>query len=129
MWATETSSFKKRISPTSRSAPTSQINKPERIPELLRAALRTAMAGRRGPVFVEIPRDVLNDQVLRAAVVAPEHYRATHPQPPHPDAIREAVRLPKSFTVGVSQGMFFYQVIFCHFTKRITSHPVEVPQD
>lgn len=70
-----------------------QINKPERIPELLRAALRTAMAGRRGPVFVEIPRDVLNDQVLRAAVLAPEHYRATHPQPPHPDAIREAVHL------------------------------------
>jgi len=31
-----------------------QITKPERIPELLRAALRAAMSGRRGPVFVEI---------------------------------------------------------------------------
>ncbi len=37
-----------------------QINAADRIPELLRAALRTAMTGRRGPVFVEIPRDVLN---------------------------------------------------------------------
>ena len=55
-----------------------QINKPERIPELLRAALRTAMAGRRGPVFVEIPRDVLNDQVLRTALLAP----AAHWGPP-----------------------------------------------
>src|ERR687898_120019 len=36
-----------------------QINQAARIPELLRLALRTAMSGRRGPVFVEIPRDVL----------------------------------------------------------------------
>ena len=70
-----------------------QIGKPDRIPELLRAALRTAMTGRRGPVFVEIPRDVLNDQVLNAAVRDPGTYRVTHAQPPHPDAIREAARL------------------------------------
>jgi acetolactate synthase-1/2/3 large subunit/sulfoacetaldehyde acetyltransferase len=38
------------------------INKAERIPELLRGALRTAMSGRPGPVFVEIPRDVLSEQ-------------------------------------------------------------------
>src|SRR3989454_11687042 len=37
-----------------------QITKADRIPELLRGALRTAMSGRQGPVFVEIPRDVLN---------------------------------------------------------------------
>src|SRR5262252_10644573 len=35
-----------------------QVTKPERMPELLRSALRAAMTGRRGPVFVEIPRDV-----------------------------------------------------------------------
>ncbi len=70
-----------------------QIHKAERIPELLRAALRAAMSGRRGPVFVEIPRDVLNDQALHATVLEPGSYRITHPQPPHPDAIREAARL------------------------------------
>jgi thiamine pyrophosphate-dependent acetolactate synthase large subunit-like protein len=70
-----------------------QITKPERIPEQLRAALRAAMSGRRGPVLVEIPRDVLHEQVRASPVLAPGHYRATHPQPPHPDAIREAVRL------------------------------------
>jgi acetolactate synthase I/II/III large subunit len=70
-----------------------QITKPARIPELLRAAMRAAMSGRRGPVFVEIPRDVLNDQLVPAAALAPEHYRVTHPQPPHPDAIREAARM------------------------------------
>jgi len=70
-----------------------QINKAERIPELLRAALRTAMTGRRGPVFVEIPRDVLNAQLPRPAMQAPDSYRAMHAQLPHPDAVREAVKL------------------------------------
>jgi acetolactate synthase I/II/III large subunit len=70
-----------------------QITKPERIPEQLRQALRTAMSGRRGPVLVEIPRDVLSEQVAPPTVLAPAHYRPTHPQPPHPEAIREVVRL------------------------------------
>ena len=70
-----------------------QINQAERIPELLRLALRTAMSGRRGPVFVEIPRDVLSDRVTPAATLEPGGYRATHPQIPHPEAIREAAQL------------------------------------
>jgi acetolactate synthase-1/2/3 large subunit/sulfoacetaldehyde acetyltransferase len=70
-----------------------QITKPDRIPELMRAAFRAAMTGRRGPVFVEIPRDVLNDQTIKAPVLGAERYRPIHPQPPHPDAIREAARM------------------------------------
>src|SRR5919106_4604502 len=74
-----------------------QVAKPARIPELLRSAFRAAMSGRRGPVLVEIPRDVLNDQTvdpaaLDAATLAPEHYRPTHALPPHPEVVREAVR-------------------------------------
>ena len=57
------------------------------------AALRTAMTGRRGPVFVEIPRDVLNAQLPCPAMLAPGNYRATHPQLPHPDAVREVIKL------------------------------------
>ena len=70
-----------------------QVTKPERIPELMRSALRAAMTGRRGPVFVEIPRDVLNDQTVKTEMLAPDRYRALHPQLPHPDAVREAARL------------------------------------
>ena len=70
-----------------------QINRADRIPELLRAALRAAMTGRRGPVFVEIPRDVLNERLSSTSMLAPSGYRVTHPLPPHPDAIRDAVRL------------------------------------
>jgi thiamine pyrophosphate-dependent acetolactate synthase large subunit-like protein len=69
-----------------------QINKSARIPELLRGALRAAMSGRPGPVFVEIPRDVLSGKLSAAAALSPGSYRVTHAQPPHPDAVREAAR-------------------------------------
>jgi acetolactate synthase-1/2/3 large subunit/sulfoacetaldehyde acetyltransferase len=69
------------------------VNKPERIPELMRHALRTAMSGRKGPVFLDIPRDVLNNQTVRTEILPPQQYRPAYPQPPHPAAIQEAVRL------------------------------------
>jgi acetolactate synthase-1/2/3 large subunit/sulfoacetaldehyde acetyltransferase len=70
-----------------------QVTQPARIPEVLRLAFRTAMDGRKGPVFVDIPRDVLNDQVIRADLLAPERYRPSHAPPPHPEAIRTAAQL------------------------------------
>ncbi len=70
-----------------------QVTRPERIPELLRSALRAATTGRRGPVLVEIPRDVLNDQKIAAGALAPDRYRVVHPLVPHADAVREAARL------------------------------------
>jgi len=70
-----------------------QITKAERIPELLHAAFRAAMSGRPGPVFVEISREVLGARLPEIAAVGPARYRATYPQPPHPDAIRDAAGL------------------------------------
>jgi acetolactate synthase-1/2/3 large subunit/sulfoacetaldehyde acetyltransferase len=67
-----------------------QVTQPARIPEILRLAFRTAMAGRKGPVFVDIPRDVLNDQAIRADIVPPDRYRPRHAPPPPPAAIRLA---------------------------------------
>ena len=51
------------------------------------------MTGRRGPVLVEIPRDVLNDTTVALDGGGPATYRTAHAPPPHADAIREAVRL------------------------------------
>lgn len=72
-----------------------QINKPDRIPEIFHYAFRTAMAGRKGPVFIDIPRDMLQDQTLQVEIPSPASYRPVYPQPPHPDAIREVLRLLK----------------------------------
>jgi acetolactate synthase-1/2/3 large subunit/sulfoacetaldehyde acetyltransferase len=70
-----------------------RVPRPDRIPDVLRLAFRTAMTGRKGPVFVDIPRDVLNDQVVAVDAIAPEGYRPTHAMPPHPQAVRHAARL------------------------------------
>jgi acetolactate synthase-1/2/3 large subunit/sulfoacetaldehyde acetyltransferase len=70
-----------------------QVNKPERIPEILHYALRSAMTGRKGPVFIDIPRDVLNNHVLQTEIAPPGTYRPDYPALPHPESIREAVRL------------------------------------
>ncbi len=70
-----------------------QVTQASRIPDMLRLAFRTAMTGRKGPVFVDIPRDVLNDQSVSMVALAPEAYRPTRPVPPHPEAVREAARL------------------------------------
>ena len=48
------------------------------------------MSGRRGPVYVEIPRDVLNDQTFDVEAGLPDRYRAAHAPAPHGDAIRAA---------------------------------------
>src|SRR4029453_8887842 len=64
-----------------------QVNQAERIPEMLRAALRTAMSGRRGPGLVEIPRDVLSERLSPGTAAAPAAYRAAAGAAPHPAAL------------------------------------------
>ncbi len=44
---------------------------PERIPEYIDMAYRTAMAGRPGPVYLEIPVDVLNAEVKEDKITRP----------------------------------------------------------
>jgi acetolactate synthase-1/2/3 large subunit/sulfoacetaldehyde acetyltransferase len=69
------------------------INKPERIPELMRYAFRMAMSGRKGPVYVEIPRDVLNNHDIDVDLIPPEQYRPESASLPHPDAIAKAAQM------------------------------------
>jgi acetolactate synthase-1/2/3 large subunit/sulfoacetaldehyde acetyltransferase len=70
-----------------------RIDAAARIPELFRLAFRTAMTGRKGPVFIDIPRDVLNDQVVTADLGDPSAYRPLHAPPANADAIDAAVRV------------------------------------
>jgi acetolactate synthase-1/2/3 large subunit len=54
------------------------------IPEVLTTAIRTALTGRPGPVFVEIPVDLLLNVVDEAFAPIPTGY--VHRRPPAPDA-------------------------------------------
>src|SRR4029079_6707814 len=69
-------------------------NKTERIPELLRDAFRHAMAAKRGPVFVDIPRDLLDNQTLDESLVYPASaYRAQGRIQGDREAVRRAADL------------------------------------
>lgn len=52
------------------------VYRTERIPDVLGMAFRQAYNGRPGPVFVEIPRDVLDAAVPESAVHDPGRYRS-----------------------------------------------------
>ncbi|HXH10017.1 MAG TPA: thiamine pyrophosphate-binding protein [Alphaproteobacteria bacterium] len=71
-----------------------QVNKTERIPEMVHYAFRTALSGKQGPVFLDIPRDLLDDQTIEAEILAPEAYRAVDARiAGDPQAIQRAVTL------------------------------------
>jgi len=64
----------------------------ERIPEYVAMAFRQAISGRPGPVFLELPIDVLFARAEEEKVVFPEHYRPKSPAGPSHDALAEALQ-------------------------------------
>jgi acetolactate synthase-1/2/3 large subunit/sulfoacetaldehyde acetyltransferase len=53
-----------------------QVNRTERIPEMLHYAFRAALADKCGPVFLDIPRDLLDNQTVADEILPPRAYRA-----------------------------------------------------
>ena len=52
-----------------------QVNQTDRIPEMFHYAFRTAMYGKKGPVLLDIPRDLIDGQTIDWEVEAPSTYR------------------------------------------------------
>ncbi len=69
------------------------VTDPERLPEILRDAIRLAMSGRRGPVVVHVPRDVFAADIAPPAVGPVEIARAGAPSV---EQIAKAVALLKA---------------------------------
>lgn len=65
----------------------------DRIPEIIGMAFRQAYNGRPGPVFLEIPRDVLDHQVHAASVADPGKYRSEGKTYADVKLVEEAARL------------------------------------
>jgi acetolactate synthase-1/2/3 large subunit len=63
------------------------------IPEVLTTAIRTALSGRPGPVFVEIPVDLLLNRVEARLAPIPTGYVHRTPQPADPGAVEALVAL------------------------------------
>ncbi len=66
------------------------VNKAERIPELFRHAFRLAMSGKKGPVFIDIPRDLLEVRDMEVELSSPRSYRMHHRPPGDPELVRQA---------------------------------------
>ncbi|MEK7880132.1 MAG: thiamine pyrophosphate-binding protein [candidate division NC10 bacterium] len=63
------------------------------IPEILTTAIRTALTGRPGPVFVEIPVDLLLDRVEDRLAPIPTDYLHRNPQAADPGSITRLAEL------------------------------------
>ncbi len=72
-----------------------RIGRADRAAELTRHAIRTAMSGRRGPVFLEMPRDLLSHET-QFEPQKPENYRPVSGVAPDPRAVSRAVELLRS---------------------------------
>ncbi len=69
-----------------------QIQRADRIPELFRHAVRVAMAGKKGPVLMDLPRDMLNESV-DVAFIPTERSRWTQRDAGDADLIARAVEV------------------------------------
>jgi len=83
---------------------------PERIAEFTAMAFRQATTGRPGPVFLEIPIDVMFAKVDEAAVRFPETYRPQAAPAPSPEAVEELLALlaeAKRPLIVAGRGVWF----------------------
>lgn len=70
-----------------------RIPAPDRVPTYLAKAFRTMLTGRPGPVFLEVPWDVLGNGVDDADCPLPTSYRTRARQPGDPAYVDRAVQL------------------------------------
>jgi len=67
-----------------------QVDSTERIPEYLAMAFRRARTGRPGPVYIDLPSDVLQNEVDEATVNWPSNYYTDVPPLGNPEQVKRA---------------------------------------
>ena len=65
----------------------------ERIPELLRQALRESYNGRPGVVHLDVPENLINGEGPAVPIQSPAEYRRIDPVPPLPEQVDQAAQL------------------------------------
>ena len=70
-----------------------RVPAPDRVPTYMARAFRVMLSGRPGPVFLEVPWDVLSNGVDDAECPLPTAYRTHARQPGDPELIDQAARL------------------------------------
>jgi acetolactate synthase-1/2/3 large subunit len=83
---------------------TGTCNDPKRIPEYLSRAIRHAVSGRPGPVFLELPPDILNVKIREEEAPYPTPGRETAKSAPDPAGVEKAASLISSAERPVLMG-------------------------
>ncbi len=65
----------------------------DRIPELMRRALRISYRGRPGVVHLDVPENIMNGKTKFSDFRAPHQYRCTEPLHPNPEQVEAAARM------------------------------------
>src|SRR5437667_386173 len=65
----------------------------KRIPDMVATAFRQATTGRPGPVYLDLPGDVLGEKIEEESLVYPQAWRPAPRTLGDPEAIREAIKL------------------------------------
>ncbi|MDX2167461.1 MAG: thiamine pyrophosphate-binding protein, partial [Deltaproteobacteria bacterium] len=65
----------------------------ERLPELLRQALRVSFTGRPGVVHLDIPENLINSRCAEVPLLEPHQYRCLEPLVPPPTTVDRAVEM------------------------------------
>jgi thiamine pyrophosphate-dependent acetolactate synthase large subunit-like protein len=84
------------------------IERPEQTDEIVREALRRALSGTPGPVYIEIPADMVHEERDWPPVQPPEAYRLVrqHAGAPEIEAAAKLIREARQPVMLVGQGMF-----------------------
>jgi acetolactate synthase-1/2/3 large subunit len=69
------------------------VPSPDRIPEMMKRALRMSWKGRPGVVHVDIPESILNGKAILPGALPPASYRRTAPVAPDPELVEQAANL------------------------------------
>lgn len=69
------------------------VKSPDRLPELMRAALRACFTGRPGVVHLDVPENIVNGKLDAPALTAPESYRRMEAIVPSKRQVEAAAKL------------------------------------
>ena len=69
------------------------VKSPDRLPELMRAALRACFTGRPGVVHLDVPETIINGKLEPVSLTSPGAYRRTEPLAPTRRQVEAAVKL------------------------------------
>lgn len=72
------------------------IDRVDRIPEIIQSAFRISQSGKKGPVLVNIPRDVLSEEAEFSTGTAKKDYLVDTSPGGNPQLIEQAVKLLKN---------------------------------